>query len=103
MKFRGIIRKLDELGRIVMPKEYRKEINAENGAEVEMTLYEDGIIIKKAHEGTLITRKIDNLGRLVISKKIRKVLEIEECGELEMFLLVEDAIYVRKVVRNEGL
>lgn len=48
MEFKGIIRKTDNLGRICIPKEYRKELNIEENEEVEIYLTEcGGVYIKK--------------------------------------------------------
>ena len=47
MRVRGIVRKLDGLGRLVIPKEYRKELGIENGDEMEIFLLETGVLIKK--------------------------------------------------------
>lgn len=43
----GIIRPVDGLGRIVVPKEFRKTLGIENGDTVEMFLHENGVFIKK--------------------------------------------------------
>lgn len=42
----GVKRKLDPLGRIVIPKEFRDTINLKEGEEVEMFLISDGIYIR---------------------------------------------------------
>lgn len=42
----GIKRKFDELGRIVIPKEFRNELNIENNTEGEIFLIPNGIFIK---------------------------------------------------------
>ena len=47
MKNTGVIRKIDELGRIVIPKEIRKNLNIRNGEDVQIYIEEDKIIIKK--------------------------------------------------------
>ena len=47
MRTFGIVRKIDELGRIVVPKEMRKSLSIENGDEVEILFTEDGILVKK--------------------------------------------------------
>lgn len=44
---RGVSRKIDELGRIVLPIEYRKELDLKVRDSVEIFLLEDGIYIKK--------------------------------------------------------
>ena len=47
MRTFGIVRKIDELGRIVVPKEMRQSLSIENGDEVEILFTEDGILVKK--------------------------------------------------------
>ena len=42
----GLKRKVDPLGRIVIPKEFREEIDIQEGQQVEMFLIENGIFIK---------------------------------------------------------
>lgn len=47
MKNTGVIRKIDELGRIVIPKEIRKNLNIRNGEDVQIYIEEDKIVLKK--------------------------------------------------------
>lgn len=47
MKTTGVIRKIDELGRIVIPKEIRKTMRLNNGESIEIFTEEDSIILKK--------------------------------------------------------
>lgn len=47
MKSTGVVRKIDELGRIVVPKEIRRSLNISDGEEVEIFVEEDSIILKK--------------------------------------------------------
>ncbi len=42
----GIKRKLDNLGRVVLPIEFRKELGINERDEVEIFLVKDGIFIK---------------------------------------------------------
>ena len=37
---KGIVRKIDSLGRIVIPSEFRKELNVVEGSKIEFSLYE---------------------------------------------------------------
>lgn len=39
-KQKGIVRKIDSLGRIVIPSEFRKELNVVEGSKIEFSLYE---------------------------------------------------------------
>lgn len=46
MKTTGIIRRIDDLGRIVIPKEIRRNLRIKNGDSLEIFV-DDGIILKK--------------------------------------------------------
>lgn len=47
MKTTGVIRRIDELGRIVIPKEIRKNLRIKNGESLEVFLEGDSVILKK--------------------------------------------------------
>ncbi len=47
MKATGIVRQLDKLGRIVLPKELRKVFNIENEDYLEIYVENDKIVLKK--------------------------------------------------------
>ena len=43
----GLVRKIDELGRIVVPKEIRRSLGIKDGEEMEIYIDESSIILKK--------------------------------------------------------
>ena len=45
---KGIIRHLDNLGRVVLPKEFRKELNFNEEDEIEIFLLQDGLFMRKS-------------------------------------------------------
>ena len=47
MKTTGIIRRIDELGRIVIPKEIRKNLRIKDGENLEISIDDKSIILKK--------------------------------------------------------
>lgn len=47
MKPTGIIRRVDDLGRIVLPKEIRRKIGISEGTAMEIFVSSDGITLKK--------------------------------------------------------
>ena len=47
MKSTGVIRRIDELGRIVIPKEIRRNLNIRDGESLEIFTESDSIILKK--------------------------------------------------------
>ena len=57
MKQTGVTRKIDELGRIVIPKEIRKNLGIRDGETLEIFTSDDSIILKKYFE----VRKYEDL------------------------------------------
>lgn len=49
MKETGVVRRLDELGRVVIPKEIRKRLKIKNGDMVDIFTNNDVIILQKYH------------------------------------------------------
>ena len=47
MKSTGIVRKVDELGRVVLPKELRRKLNIEQRDPLEIYVDGESIILKK--------------------------------------------------------
>ena len=47
MKTTGVIRRIDELGRIVIPKEIRKNMRIKNGESLEIFVEDENIVLKK--------------------------------------------------------
>lgn len=47
MKSTGVVRRIDELGRIVIPKEIRKTLRIKDGENIEISVENDNIILKK--------------------------------------------------------
>lgn len=50
MKTTGVIRRIDELGRIVIPKEIRKNLRIKDGENIEILLENENIVLKKFSE-----------------------------------------------------
>ncbi len=47
MKTSGIVKRIDELGRIVIPKEIRKSLRIKEGCQLEITILNDEIVLSK--------------------------------------------------------
>jgi len=47
LKTTGVIRRIDDLGRIVIPKEIRKNMRIKNGDSLEIFVEDDGVVLKK--------------------------------------------------------
>ena len=89
MKSTGVVRKIDELGRIVIPIELRRNLDMNPTDTIEIYKESDSIIIEKhikSNETTSTVRAIDELGRFVIPIELRKNLDIEEKDPLQIFV-----------------
>ena len=53
MKATGIVRRVDDLGRIVIPKEVRKQVDIIEGEPMEIYIMEDGSILLKKYKISL--------------------------------------------------
>ena len=68
MKATGIIRRVDDLGRIVIPKEIRKQLKIGEGDPIEIFLSRDGEIILKPYRTDYILWKADDWEELKDSR-----------------------------------
>ena len=58
MRGTGIVRKVDNLGRIVIPKEIRQILQVDSGYALEIFVEEDAIILQKyTSHGTVLSRE----------------------------------------------
>ena len=63
MKSTGIIRRIDDLGRIVIPKEIRKNLKIKENEVLEVFIEDDKIILKKYSELDDMNNIIENFAR----------------------------------------
>ncbi len=58
MKSTGIVRKVDELGRVVIPMELRRNLNITEKDALEIYVEGDNIILKKYTPGCAFAKKL---------------------------------------------
>lgn len=56
----GIVRKIDELGRIVIPKELRKTLNIKNSDDIEINISENKLILEKYYRLNSLKEILNN-------------------------------------------
>ena len=61
----GVVRKIDELGRIVIPKEIRKNLGIRDGESLEIYTSDDSIILKKYYEVKKLEDVCDKLCEMI--------------------------------------
>ena len=86
MKETGMIRRMDDLGRIVIPKEVRRLLNLSEGDALEIFLHEQGVFYKKYDpvkpvKACLSTLKEAVMGEPALQRAdevMRKISELED-------------------------
>lgn len=98
LKATGITRKIDELGRIVIPKEIRRNLGIRDGESLEIFTDEDSIILKKHSQ----MEKFEDLGAKLgeIIKAIFKVDVIITDRE-KVIVATNDKDLVDKKINND--
>ena len=80
MKNTGIIRHIDELGRVTLPIEIRRSLGIEERDPIQIFVEDERIILKKAILGDIFTGEAEDLvsyeGKLVSRSSIRKLAEL---------------------------
>lgn len=81
MKATGIIRRLDDLGRIVLPIELRRSFGLNEHDRVEISVEEDRIVLKKYEPNCVLCGETMDLrefqGKLLCRKCIRGIGELK--------------------------
>ena len=71
MKATGIVRRLDDLGRIVLPKEIRRTLNVHEGDAMEIWVDDD-------HKGIILTKYNCDENAVTLLKQAAQMLEGSE-------------------------
>ena len=87
MKSRGVMRQIDHNGRIVIPKEFRDVLGAQNSTDkFEIFLQDDKIILKKFKPTCIFcdnfARSIEFNGHCVCEDCVKKMKELVDAQEL---------------------
>ncbi len=82
MKSTGILRRVDELGRVVLPIELRRSLDIEEKDALEIFVEEDRIILRK-HRPTCIfcgkeSELLDHRGKKICTVCQREIVSIDE-------------------------
>lgn len=97
----GIVRKIDELGRIVIPKYIIRQLEFVENDRLQIFIKENNVIIKKIEKEDTIgnVRILDTLGRIVIPKDIRKDKGWKERTPVELYL-DSNFIILKRYIEN---
>ncbi len=82
MKATGIIRRVDELGRVVIPIEIRNKFNINEKDELEIYVDSSSIVLKKFEPNCVFCGNTKNLveykGKLICNKCAQKISELND-------------------------
>lgn len=103
----GIVRKIDDLGRIVLPKEMRSSLNISSGDDFEILINEKDIILRKFSKIKNSNEEILKILSLFnINIKFKLFLIVNNClldsGEKVSKIIIE-LINERKIIRNANI
>lgn len=80
MKATGLVRSVDELGRVVLPIELRRNLDINSRDSVEIFVEDNNIIIRKYEPGDIFNGSINNLieykGKKVSKKSIEQMAKL---------------------------
>jgi transcriptional pleiotropic regulator of transition state genes len=80
MKATGIVRRVDDLGRIVVPKEIRTNLSIDIGDPVEFYVDGDCVVVKKYDAVGSVEQLLDNIERSIRMKG--DLLTPAQCGAI---------------------
>ena len=91
MKATGIVRRIDDLGRLVFPIEIRRILGIVEGDKIEIYVADNKIVCRKyvpevGQLATSVVRPVDSLGRTVIPMEVRKMLSLPLKAAMQIFV-----------------
>lgn len=107
MKTSGIIRKIDELGRIVLPKELRKYLNINPGDDFQINIEDQKIILEKYSRLSNIKTELIDIVKIfqnITNYKIYLIInnEISNLNNEQINNKIQNIIQERKLYINES-
>ena len=98
MRALGIVRKVDDLGRIVIPKELRRVLGIEQGESMEVLADEKGVYIRKYVAGCTFCKGMELLvdfGGVHVCKKCAKEILMLDGSHIGM-----SAAQIRNIIAS---
>jgi len=92
LKNTGIVRKIDELGRIVLPKELRNTLKISSGDDLEIFIENDAVILKK----------ISTMENLQVESN-RIISSVENLVDSSLYVTDKDKVLTKSDLENEHL
>lgn len=84
MKATGIVRRVDDLGRIVIPKEIRRQLGVSENTPMELFLEDKSLVIRKYETNNCIKDRLDEFKSVFYETK--EDLERETANAIEVHI-----------------
>lgn len=84
MKATGIVRRVDDLGRIVIPKEIRRQLGVSENTPMELFLEDKSLIIRKYETNNCIKDRLDEFKSVFYDS--REDLDSETANAIEVHI-----------------
>lgn len=85
MKTSGIIRRIDDLGRVVIPVEMRRVLDMGEREALSISLENNAIVVRRAHAGCVFCGSgkdvVDFRGKLVCPRCARQLATVQATAE----------------------
>ena len=82
MKATGVVRKVDELGRIVVPIEIRNQFNIKEKDPIEIFVDDNSIVLRKFEQSCVFCGKTENLakykGKYICKNCSKKISNLQD-------------------------
>lgn len=85
MNVNGVVRRVDDLGRVVIPKEIRRTLRINEGCPMEIIPTSEGILLKKYYGGANLSDLLATVDEEVC--ELGKDLGIKRTGDIRRHLL----------------
>lgn len=97
MRATGIVRRIDDLGRIVLPKEIRKNLKIKEGDMLEIYVQDSGIIMLEKYE------PMDNLAKIAdqYAEVISDVTNLNVCITTDSYVLSAKGTSKKEYLRKD--
>lgn len=100
-KSTGIVRRIDDLGRVVIPKEQRRVMGIKEGDPLELCIYQDCVIFKKYDASLPVVSNIQTLCEQLKEPGILDNLDEADALAIKAFVKVLNK-NLRMIAKNEG-
>lgn len=100
MKATGIVRRIDDLGRVIIPKEIRRSLRIREGDPLEIYVEDGAVIYKKYHPVSSLSSSVGKFAQMLDALSAHSVL-ITDRDSVVAVSGVSKREYIKQTISNE--